>query len=117
MFPLNIILDSGEEQGWQNDYYWFEKTKPKVLPRKWTYEACRDAAKQCSSRSEFVKKHKGAYEASRKNGWLDEFIPEKMVNHIQKNITIQINIQFVLKKNCSHHRPLVLKSGIISLQS
>ncbi len=21
MFPLNIILDSGEEQGWQNDYY------------------------------------------------------------------------------------------------
>lgn len=69
---------------WLDDYYWFEKPKPKIVPRKWTYETCKAVAKQCTSRSEFVKKHKGAYEVSRKNGWLDEFIPEKMKNQYSK---------------------------------
>ena len=31
MFPLNIILDSGEEQGWQNEYYAFYNYDPAVI--------------------------------------------------------------------------------------
>ena len=31
MFPLNIILDSGEEQGWQNEYYAFYNYDPTVI--------------------------------------------------------------------------------------
>ena len=31
MFPLNIILNSSEEQGWQNDYYAYYKYDPKVI--------------------------------------------------------------------------------------
>ena len=31
MFPLNIILDSGEEQGWQNEYYAYYNYDPDVI--------------------------------------------------------------------------------------
>lgn len=31
MFPLNIILDSGEEQGWQNDYYAYYNYEPTII--------------------------------------------------------------------------------------
>lgn len=31
MFPLNIILDSGEEQGWQNEYYAFYNYDPVII--------------------------------------------------------------------------------------
>lgn len=31
MFPLNIILDSVEEQGWQNDYYAYHNYDPDVI--------------------------------------------------------------------------------------
>ena len=31
MFPLNIILDSGEEQGWQNEYYAYYNYDPVVI--------------------------------------------------------------------------------------
>lgn len=31
MFPLNIILDSSEEQGWQNDYYAYYNYDPAVI--------------------------------------------------------------------------------------
>ena len=37
------------------------------------YEACYNAALECSSRSELQKKHKGAYDAARINGWLDDY--------------------------------------------
>lgn len=65
---------------WLDDYHWFVKSTPVVKPRKWTYESCKKTASECSSRSEFVKKYKGAYEVCRKNGWLDEFIPFKKLN-------------------------------------
>ena len=31
MFPLNIILNSGEEQGWQNEYYAYYQYDPDVI--------------------------------------------------------------------------------------
>lgn len=87
---------TASQNKWLDDYYWFEKPIPKVSPRKWTYEACRDAARNCSTRSEFVKRYKGAYEASRKNGWIDKFIPVKRLNQFSSytNNPAQYSISF-----------------------
>lgn len=71
---------------WLEKYYWFVKPIHINKPRKWTYESCRLVAQRCNSRSEFVKRNKGAYEASRKNGWLDEFIPQKKLNQYSVKI-------------------------------
>ena len=42
---------------------------------KWTYETCKEAAKLCSSKQDFKKKFCGAHNASRANGWINEFFP------------------------------------------
>lgn len=31
MFPLNIILDTSEEQNWQNSYFAYHNYKPEVI--------------------------------------------------------------------------------------
>lgn len=40
----------------------------------WTCERCYEAAKECTSRSEFNKKYGQAYQVSRVNGWLKDYI-------------------------------------------
>lgn len=40
---------------------------------KWTYDACKGAALSCKSLSEYKRVNGGAYEASRINGWLDDY--------------------------------------------
>ena len=65
---------------WLDDYFWFIKVKPKHPPRKWWYESCKEEALKYKNRSEFAVKSKGAYGVSLKNGWLDEFYPEKHKN-------------------------------------
>ena len=40
---------------------------------KWTYDACYKAAKECSCRSEFEEKYHGAFNVSRKRGWINEY--------------------------------------------
>ena len=52
------------------DYVWFS------IPRKrnyWNYETCKDAAKECKTRTEFAKKYDTAYRLSLKNKWIEEF--------------------------------------------
>ena len=61
---------------WLDDYFWFLKVVPKHPHWKWKYESCKEEALKCSSRSEFARKAKGAYEVSRINKWLDEFFPK-----------------------------------------
>lgn len=41
--------------------------------KKWTYEACYEAAKKCKTLKEFYKQFPGAYSASNINGWLEKF--------------------------------------------
>lgn len=56
---------------WLNDYTWLNlKYKPKGY---WSYENCFNEAKKYKSRSEFKKSCGGAYNVSRKNGWLSKF--------------------------------------------
>ena len=46
-----------------------------AIAPKWTYEACKLAAENCKNKQEFREKYCGGYNASRKNGWIDEFFP------------------------------------------
>lgn len=47
-----------------------------AIPRKWTYETCREAAETYQSKEEFKKKFSRAHNVSRKCGWIEEFFPE-----------------------------------------
>lgn len=46
-------------------------------PRIWNYDTCRDAAEHCKNREEFKKSFSRAHIVSRKNGWIDDFFPQK----------------------------------------
>ena len=54
--------------------YYPEKVKPK---RKWTLEACANAARYCDTKAEFRKKYHRAYERLRKERLLDELFEDK----------------------------------------
>lgn len=41
--------------------------------RKWTYEKCMIAAKECHSRVDFKKKYNRQYDAALKNGWINDY--------------------------------------------
>lgn len=42
---------------------------------KWTYENCKEIALSCKTRKEFEKKNTSAYNVSKENGWIDEWLP------------------------------------------
>lgn len=48
------------------------------MPRKWNYDTCKEVAELCVSKEDFKKKFVGAYNVSRKNGWVNEFFPNNM---------------------------------------
>ena len=74
------------KNGWIPEYHWFVDT-PIVLSealksswadrRKWTYEVCKQLAKESKGRQDFREKSSGAYNAAWKNKWLDDFFPKK----------------------------------------
>jgi hypothetical protein len=49
------------------------KRKPRGF---WTKENCQKESLKYNTRFEFLKGSGGAYESSRRNGWLDEFFPK-----------------------------------------
>ena len=58
---------------------WFGKSKnssknPRIA---WTKEKCYEIAKDCKSRGEFYGINKGAYNASLRNGWINEWFEKK----------------------------------------
>lgn len=97
------------EKGWLKDYDWLERTYRKK--RLYNYEECKEAAKQCKSRSEYQKRFQQMYEQSSKNGWLNDFIESK----IKHNIIIQydLNGNFV-KRYDSIHQSFGKKSDLIN---
>lgn len=53
------------------DFYWFEKkSKPAGY---WTKERCEKEARKYKSKTEYKNNASGSYEASRINGWLDDY--------------------------------------------
>lgn len=47
-------------------------SRPENHNKKWTKEKCLKYASKCATRLDFIKKYIGAYNACRKNNWLDE---------------------------------------------
>ena len=71
--------------GWIDSYDWFEDTHDalsKALQtswekrRKWTYDICKQIASESKGKADFSRKSRGAYLASWKNKWLDDFFPK-----------------------------------------
>lgn len=62
---------AARENGWQNEYYWFEKREPQN--KKWNYSTCEEESRKYTSRGEFSEKSPVAWRISKKNGWLDEY--------------------------------------------
>lgn len=59
---------------WIDDYDWFDK-KPKF--NYWcVYNNCKEEAAKYQTRNQFHDSNRRAYDASSKNGWLDEFFPK-----------------------------------------
>lgn len=47
-----------------------------AIPRKWTYETCKELALTCKNKQEFKLKSSRAHNVSRENKWIDDFFPE-----------------------------------------
>ncbi len=71
--------------GWIRLYDWFDDTHHTLSQslreswnnrKKWTYDACKQAANKSKGRADFMRKSSGAYNASLKNNWLDDFFPK-----------------------------------------
>jgi len=62
---------SSRKNGWLGDVcgHMVELRKPYGY---WTKETCLQESLKCKTKKEFIKGYPGAYNASRKNGWLDE---------------------------------------------
>ncbi len=57
---------------WIDNYYWFKKIQRK--PNKyWNYERCYNEAEKYSSKDEFEKENKSAYNSSKRNNWLNDY--------------------------------------------
>ena len=61
------------KNGWIEDYEWFHY-KIRKGKNYWTYEKCYEAALECETRTQLARKFKTAYENSRINGWLDDYV-------------------------------------------
>lgn len=80
---------------------------------KWTKEKCFDAAKKCSSKSEFNKKYSGAYNYALKNGFLKEiqnyfpFVGSRYKRCIYAcefpNKVVYVGLTYNLEKRKSQH--------------
>ena len=71
---------SAKRNGWLDDYIWISArvTKPAGY---WDKEHCYEEAKKYKSIKEFQRKGKSAYDASKKNGWFDEYDWFKRTTH------------------------------------
>ncbi len=82
MTKANGAYHAAIKYGWMDEFTWFDSTHD-VLSRavkqsktiKWTYEVCKRIASECKGRLDFRRKSSGAYSASWKNHWLDDFFP------------------------------------------
>ena len=71
---------------WLNECTWFNDTRALLINslqkswakrKKWTYDVCKRVSVEAKGRLDMRKKYAGAYHASLKNGWLDDFFPPK----------------------------------------
>ena len=76
---------------WMDEVCNHMKQKVRSGPYKWTKENCKQAALKCKYRSDFEKKHSGAYNVCLKNNWMDE-----VCSHMNQ----KIKHYYWTKENC-----------------
>ena len=61
-------------RGWLDKFDWFRGKEIKIEKQtKWTEDVCREEAKKYTSRKDFRKHCKGAYDKAKECGWLEEY--------------------------------------------
>ena len=61
-------------RGWLEKFDWFRGKEIKIEKQtKWTKEVCRDEALKYTSRKDFRRMSKGAYDKAKEMGWLEEY--------------------------------------------
>lgn len=73
-FPGAYVVSC--KRGWRKDYVWLST---KQVPNGYwnNYNLCKDAALKCKNVSEFRNRFSNAHMYSVKNGWIDEFFPNR----------------------------------------
>ena len=81
--------------------------------KKWTYEICKEISKKYTSKKEFQEKDRGAYRASSKNGWLEEFTKDyRVIGHRYKRClyafefsdkSVYVGLTYDIKKRFWQH--------------
>lgn len=106
---------------WIDDYTWLKRKKQSNTY--WSHDRCYEAAKKCTSRSEFGKKYPAAWRRAVNNGWMSEYT-WIMSRHdaMSKAFTIwteekcyeeakKYNSRGELKKNCPTAYKVARKKG------
>lgn len=90
------------QNGWLDNYSWFdEKQKPTGY---WNdYTTCSNAALECKSRAEFIKKYPAGYRNAKTNGWLNDYT---WLSHRKR-----WNYTSVLEEAHKHHTKKALKDN------
>ncbi|MBR4854924.1 MAG: hypothetical protein IKU88_09380 [Alistipes sp.] len=67
---------SARVHNWLKDYYWFDDGNVVAgnNKRKYTYDVCFEIAKRCTTRADFKRDSKCAYDVSRKFGWIKDYV-------------------------------------------
>lgn len=73
----SACFSSAQKKGWIKEICAHMNVRPKLPNGYWnSKENCRNEAAKYGSRTEFAKGCSPAYDAARRNGWLDEFFPK-----------------------------------------
>lgn len=105
--------------GWRNDYTWLELAQKKH--GYWNnYEICKEAASTCINVSEFKEKYGNAWGHSQKNGWINDFFPNKQKHNIYNDDTAleeakKYNSKIEFKRNCNRAYKYVRKHNLMPL--
>lgn len=78
--------DTALRKGWMNTFNWF--IDGNVNKIKWTYDACKDVALTCKTKSDFYTKYRRAYTVSKENNWIKDYtwFITPLKNNTQKKI-------------------------------
>ena len=86
-----------------------EGKNTRVYDIKWTKEKCTDIAKKYNSKIEFSKNDLNAYNASRRNGWLEEICshmkPLKLKNYWTKEKCAEEALKYNTKSEFEKNSP------------
>lgn len=99
------ILEDSTKKRYQESGKWIIINKGKTglntgslgcSSRKWDYNACYEAAKQCKTRQEFKNKFVGAYNACIQNKWMQDFdwLPKFVYNHNSAKAQYRAVVQY-----------------------